>query len=64
MKQYVLQLLVDVYIEHLYRICNYDEKKRFTMKVGGSRVPTVSKLGAAAPTAPPLPPVPASLCVS
>ena len=36
MERYVLQLQADVYISHLYRSCNYDEKiVGSLMKLGG-----------------------------
>ena len=54
MKRHVLQLQADVYISHLYRSCNYDEKIIGSpMKVGGgSAPPPVSKLGGQLPPLP------------
>ena len=60
MKQYVLQLLADVFAEHLDKSCNYDKNViDYSMKVeGGGAVPHGFRDGGSRPH---FPPVPASL---
>ena len=63
MKRYVYAVATaGIYIAHLYRSCNYDEKRKGSpMKVGWAALPRFQSWeGAAAPTAPT---VPASLAV-
>ena len=61
MKRCTLQFVANVYKAHLYRSCNYGEKKKsYPMKVGGGEVPRGFEVGEQLP---PLPPPPPGSCV-